>query len=442
MQRLWLHAAVLPLVLAVGACADHPSPTAARIEQSEAMASAQSAPPARGRRPGDDELLEVGRRVPGFGGVFVRDGRLHLFLRNAADHPRALQALAAVFGNVPNRANAPVVHRADYDISQLASWHQLVNAHWPEGKYVFTSVAEERNRVKIAIAAAADSPRVVGLLARIGVPRAAVVLQVTEPPRLHNGLAAMFRPTSPGYEWQVRPIGADHGTGGTLGLVFRRADNPFTDFIMVNTHSVSRPGVYDSEEAYQPMVSPDMSIGVKSWDKPFDWCPQIGAYCRQSDAAAIQLWSSGAYGAITRTAWPAIGPNAGNGSRDVVSPAWQIVGRSEYQSHYVGIQHHKVGFMTGWTAGELTDTCVDSFWNAQYGYSMYVMCQANVAAGSYPGDSGSPVFIRDPANPNGNTVLAAGLLWGGSSNYFVFSRIESFVADYGSPIKLFPGDPW
>jgi hypothetical protein len=89
---------------------------------------------------------------------------------------------------------------------------------------------------------------------------------------------------------------------------------------------------------------------------------------------------------------------------------------------------NKVGRTTGWTAGQVTNSCVTV--NVS-GSKVQLLCQtivqnnnATIVSG---GDSGSPVFIGT------SNVQLAGILWGGSTDghLFVFSPLASIKAELG-----------
>nr|WP_273000261.1 hypothetical protein [Hydrogenibacillus schlegelii] len=94
-------------------------------------------------------------------------------------------------------------------------------------------------------------------------------------------------------------------------------------------------------------------------------------------------------------------------------------------SPYAGQILDKIGRTTGWTYGKVTGTCVDV---NQAGSDITLLGQDIVAAGSGGGDSGSPVFYWH----GGNEVILYGLLWGGSSDLFVFSNMYNIEKELGN----------
>ena len=97
----------------------------------------------------------------------------------------------------------------------------------------------------------------------------------------------------------------------------------------------------------------------------------------------------------------------------------------------MGATVNKVGRTTGWTAGQVTATCVDVL---VLGSLNADLCQDVVSAGVGAGDSGSAVF----AITSGNDVQLRGILWGGNldGTSFVYSPIANIErADELGPIS-------
>ena len=92
----------------------------------------------------------------------------------------------------------------------------------------------------------------------------------------------------------------------------------------------------------------------------------------------------------------------------------------------VGTTVNKVGRTTGWTAGAITNTCVNT---GVQGTRFAQLCQTFVSAGVGGGDSGSDVFQI----VNGGGIKLAGVLWGGNSggSQFVFSPLGNVISELG-----------
>ena len=96
----------------------------------------------------------------------------------------------------------------------------------------------------------------------------------------------------------------------------------------------------------------------------------------------------------------------------------------------------KVGWKTGETSGQVTETCVDinAFLNGQdTGFTN--LCQDRFAAASGKGDSGSPVFSWSSATLPPNATIPAylyGILWGGNGSSSSFSAMANLEATVGA----------
>ncbi|MBW7934238.1 MAG: hypothetical protein H3C62_11685 [Gemmatimonadaceae bacterium] len=132
------------------------------------------------------------------------------------------------------------------------------------------------------------------------------------------------------------------------------------------------------------------------------WWDPIGWYeCRFSDAAFWQLNGAvpAAKGLIARTAYSAGpgGSTAGSIILDTSHPYLVVTGTTG--ALYSGELVEKMGWVTGWTWGYMDDTCRDAFDNDHV-----LKCQYAAAYWSAGGDSGSPVFQRDPIT--GDAIMA------------------------------------
>lgn len=108
---------------------------------------------------------------------------------------------------------------------------------------------------------------------------------------------------------------------------------------------------------------------------------------------------------------------------DASAPRINVTGSFDYP--YVGETLDKIGITTGWTSGQVFETCTD----INGGGGIWLWCQDKVSAGAWYGDSGSPVFYYQ----NGGAVVV-GLLWGGPAispddKIFYMSSISGLGAD-------------
>ena len=116
-----------------------------------------------------------------------------------------------------------------------------------------------------------------------------------------------------------------------------------------------------------------------------------------------------------------------------VSGAFAITSQDNTTTAFAtGTQVNKIGRTTGWTQGNVVQTCVNT--NVS-GTNITQLCQTFVQAPNNAvvvgsGDSGSPVFRLT----GGSSVQLVGILWGGSSDgrLFVFSPLKQIRDEIGA----------
>lgn len=191
----------------------------------------------------------------------------------------------------------------------------------------------------------------------------------------------------------------------------------------------------DGTKMYQPFPRDSRYIGKEIYDPaPFECGPFWDTdACRYSDAAIVRLASgvSATLGAIARTSYNAYGyGNEGSTVIDADQPRFTIVGSAGDVNG--GEYVHKVGFVTGWTTGQVTKGCVDVEQGGQR-----LICQAFADLGLEDGDSGGPVFKR---NAGENEVLLQGVVWGKipADEVVIFSDMNNIEIDLGELTVVYP----
>jgi hypothetical protein len=146
--------------------------------------------------------------------------------------------------------------------------------------------------------------------------------------------------------------------------------------------------------------------------------------CRYSDAARA-LYSTTATssrGIIAKTD----GQNTGSLN---VAGSFTITAQNNTSTNYSGTMQ-KVGRTTGWSSGNVTNTCTTV--NVS-GSNIQLLCQTLVQKPNTTivggGDSGSPVFRA----VSGDNVELVGILWGGNNagDLFVFSPLKNIQDELG-----------
>jgi hypothetical protein len=381
--------------------------------------AAQAGPPS-GAAPGksiDARFADVGRAAPGFGGMFVRAGVLNVFLADHTQRAAASRAIEAAFGAEALRAGGVRYLGADYSFNQLKAWQQRANALFAVSGVVTTDVDEAANRVAVGVESASAARAVEKEVAAAGIPAAAVRIDVVGQIHALATLRDRVRPLVGGL--QIRFDGflctlsynATHGTQG--------------DGFVTNSHCTTNRGTVDGTLYYQPLDQvADQFIGTEVLDPPFfqrtNGCPR-GRLCRWSDSAYASRASgvTATRGAIARTT------GANNGSLEIAGSF--SIGSELAGNSVVGTTLNKVGRTTGWTQGNVTNSCVDT---GVSGSRFVMLCQDFVSAGVGGGDSGSPVFRIVGTN----TVQLSGTLWGGNSagTSFVYSPMTNIERELGA----------
>ncbi|MCS7094974.1 MAG: hypothetical protein NZ988_04100, partial [Thaumarchaeota archaeon] len=374
-----------------------------------------------------DELFEaISSRLPSFAGFHYRDGTLVISLAGA--DPAAADAgvmqvatvtavtqLAEVAEQIQEGRYTTETVR--YSFRQLAQWKQAVlSNHQLRDIVTALDIDEVNNRLFVGVSSPGHVETVRRILSELGLPQDGYsVDQLVIEPMV--GLRDRVRPVIGGLQIAFSSYVC------TLGFIAIRNGVPG---YVTNDHCTNVWGQVEGTTHYQPTVATNNLIGQETIDPPFfttSPCPS-GYRCRYSDAAFGALQSGVPYslGRIAGT--------AGTGSLNIVGE-WRIV--SEASHSVAGQTLNKVGRTTGWTQGQVTQTCVDV---GVFGTDIVRLCQHFVSAGVGGGDSGSPVFgIIDSS---AGTVELHGILWGGDSagTLFVFSPIAQVEQELG-PLETF-----
>jgi hypothetical protein len=418
-------------VFLLAACQDDATaPDAPQPAPSFAMAQASQDPA--------PDPLAVAQAVPGFGGYFIDHGVPTVWLTDPSQRALAEQALAGFLADRGWSAADLVVRQAAYTWLQLDAWH---NAAWPHALSVmgavYTDIDESSNRLRFGGLNAQAVATITAAVAATGVPAAAVVVQETAPIRQVATLRDRVRPVPGGYQLNFFASPVSPLTYlCTLGFnVVKDGVNSF----ITNSHCTNvQGGIETPTDYYQPTrgLTPlaDNFIAVEVEDPHYDAAScltemLLPAVCRWSDAsrAAYAPGQPFALGRIART----VAPDTEIGTLDVDArnSTFRITG--EQNGGVVGDVVHKVGRTTGWTYGEVVETCINSIVLGTVP-PIVQRCQDRVRAGVDGGDSGSPVFRRQGNGPN---VRLVGLLWGSSATgdvkTFVFSPMTGVRRELG-----------
>lgn len=396
----------------------------------------------------DDLFASIAEReIPGFGGYWVDEqGVLNLHLKDPSRQEQAITALSRIldrfdFGRQigPDIAQRRVVH-ATYDYTELYRWRNEARHLIGTPGLIRLGIDEVRNRVFIGIEDPAVRSLVETGLKRLGIPAQAVLIEVVAPavPLQTEIVEDPNKETSggsttPTLSSRYRPL-----IGG-LEIFYERNDSSFPCTFGVNTKNTKNTNenvrfltnshctAIRGGPENTPYAQGGSFIGTEIADPVYTTnastltghaCPS-GFVCRNSDAALVSHATSDfTFARIARTSFS----GSTSGSKSIVG-TFQIT--FEYKppasAPFVGMPLDKMGAATGWTAGKVSDTCLDI---ASGGFVYF--CQDLVNAGATFGDSGSPVFRR----VSDSEVWFYGLLWGGiEGGKYVFSSLTNIAAD-------------
>lgn len=427
------------------ACTQSDAPTSPQLTPSTPSTSLKVADlQAASGRGVDAEFTRLAKQVPGFGGMYYdRTGRLNVYMTGAqagagarsTDVARSLRSLGGPAMQRRLKTSATfVTQAAKYDYLQLQAYRARLKNVFNVRGVVYTDTDESANRLRIAIRPDAAERDVVRELARVGVPRDAVIISRSSPIERVKTLRDRFRPV-PGGAQLVFPA-ASEGPGAffvcSLGFNARLPGNN-REFFVTASHCSDIQGGNQDTPYYQPFPRANPASNRIAFEfrdprygNPGGLCVYEGARCRLSDALLARYSNDNhsGFGTIARTTFAL--QRIGSLEIDPQHPRWQVVGELEFP--FLGETVHKVGRSSGWTRGPVIGTCIDTGVN---GTNIVQICQDFVLAGVRGGDSGSGVF--ELAGPN--QILLTGILWGGGTlggaPVFVFSSMENIEFELG-----------
>jgi hypothetical protein len=391
---------------------------AACSDQNQPAAPAPDSPADLARAQGQgDNANALARSVPGFGGFFYdAQGRPTMYLTTPSARGDAERALTPYLQKHRLAAAGIQTRPAAHSWDQLERWHgRVAPAALAIRGAVYVDADEALNRITVGAERGAVGP-VRASLALLGLPASAVVVQEAAP--VTFAVAPRPKPGGLSLQGRVRPI-----IGGIQinfpGFLCTLGFNISGGFI-TNSHCTNVQGGVNSTPYWQPLKSTDpVQIATEVADPVYvsgGTCP-AGRRCRRSDSSRASYANgiAATIGRIAQTSRP--------GRSLTITGQWSITGEGVAT---VGLVVNKVGRTTGWSQGQVTNTCVDT--NVS-GSDITELCQSFVSATVGSGDSGSPVF----AIGSGSYVSLVGILRGGSgSSSFVYSPIANIHQDLGS----------
>jgi hypothetical protein len=400
--------------VALGSCSDDTTLPSAP----SAPSAAPDLAPAAAQQDLADDPVALTRTVPGFGGFFVDEqGTPTVYLTHAGRRAAAEQALGPWFRERNRPAAALRVLPARFAWTDLERWYAQGT---PEALAVpgavFADADEAGNRVHIGVEHVAAASRVRSVLARLGIPAAAVDVEIVAPIHQVATLRTAVRPVVAGVQINfpgfICSIGFNATRLGVKGFV-------------TASHCTNTQGGVESTPYWQPtQTAKPVQIATETVDPTYKstlaGCPS-GRRCRRSDAAFAKYINAttNTLGRIARTATTS--------SADLtIAGGWTVTSNATSSSFTVGETLNKVGRTTGWSRGKVVATCVTV--NVT-GTPFTQICQTIVNATVGAGDSGADVFKVT----SGTNVKLDGVLWGGSgTTTFVFSPFANITGELGA----------
>lgn len=414
------------LAVLSGACTDQADPAGPNPPQHSSVVSNPIRPPGL-----DGKFVEVAQRVPEFGGMFFDEaGALTINLTDVSQVRAAQQAIALVFADARISATSIRAQKSRYGFIALAKWHEQVRQVLALPGVTFTDIDEKRNRLVIGIESETLRPQVEAYFLDRRVPEEAFVIERRDALSFAATLQDRVRPAAGGLQ-----IDKTSTSGGECTLGFNAwdwgANFEVVWFFITNSHCTLVQGGVEGTQLFQSTggVSTDY-LGYEVADPEY-WtggvCPE-GKRCRYSDSARIQYNSNndskGSFIAFTYE-------RSGSGPGSLLIADWMAI-ESLNPRPMIGQTMDKVGRTSGWTYGEVTQTCSNE---NVHDSDVHLLCQDIVSGYADYGDSGSPVFLYDPTPLHSGSAVGRanlyGILWGKGSGIFAMSPLEQIEQEVG-----------
>lgn len=429
------------LVLIVAACArieENPTMPVTARQSNRSPYSTQDVSP--GASTFDELMLGLTASAPGFAGLYVdTTGQMVVLSVASSDPLQSEDAVREWFAQT--RRDLPVSVRrqqAERSFAQLFNTRRTLNPFAQSGVN-YVDIDEKLNRVVIGVDAPRDSVAMLAHASRQGVAASEIVVRIMRRPIPSTELWDYIRPLQGGIAITTRD-GFGNFVGSSIGVIARFPGDGSRYAVTCSHCTPQLFGMPNPSELFQPdWTLPDSLVGVEAVDpSPSFGPPNCDPYtvCRQSDAALFYLYNSSNPFTIAHTTWVSVTPGA-KGSTTLATPSFDVTGVVPYSNLLVGQGLNHVGRTTGWSAGSITNTCVD-----RNESGVVVRCNMIMQATAGQGDSGSPVF-QWYGGSTGWSANAAGIVWACESidwvdnlgraicSRFAFSPWQQVVRDLG-----------
>ena len=366
------------------------------------------------------DVQVLARTIPGFGGLFIDDGVPTVYLTDVGQRGIAERVLG---GYARARGASGIrVLAGRFAYNDLDRWFRDVSYEaFDQGKVVFVDLDEAGNRVLVGVERGSSHANIRALSRRLGVPEEALAVQDADPISRVATLQDQVRPVVAGLQINF--------PGFLCSIGFNAVSAGQNSFVTASHCTTTQGGVEGTPYSQSLASQPNSFIGTEVADPDYvrgkgrnSPCPK-GRRCRMSDAARAAYAAGVPFvlGGIAQTSAPNNGSLVITGTLTITAEGGEVVGDVA----------NKVGRTTGWTAGVITNTCVNT---GVSGSNIVQLCQNFVSAGVGGGDSGSDVFKQ----LSGGGVSLLGVLWGGNGagTQFVYSPIANVEQELG-PLTTF-----
>jgi hypothetical protein len=411
----------------IAACSD--SPTQVRKVAPAAETPWKAPVPGARMRTLDDDFVDLVKRAPGFGGMFIDStGALTVYLTDTSIGATVTPAIREFAfshrglmrrGDDSSRSSDVVIfRRGAFDYTQLTAFLDRLESERVLNRSVtFTDIDESENRVEVGVATERDRADLAAAIAKLGLPDSAVVVTIhalANVEQKSGNLQQYFRPLLGGLQVET--------SVGICTLGFTALING-EHYFVTNSHCTvsfgdgSSPGYSIGQPSFYDQV------GTEWYDPPLftnaqnSSCP-VGKSCRYSDAALFKINSGVEYslGSFAPTA------GANNLNWSTTTDYYWTYGTENNRVN--GGWVNKIGRTTGTTGGNVSRTCVN-VGQKENGIDTgrMFLCQYQASYASGAGDSGSPVEWPTGLLYYGGNELS-GIHWGSGGSFSPVSNLH------------------
>ncbi|MGH7471729.1 MAG: hypothetical protein ACRENP_27580 [Longimicrobiales bacterium] len=331
---------------------------------------------------------QIAKEIPGFGGFYIDNGAIHVYLVDPAYSSVAAQAVRSVLerrGRLQRMAELPIqIEQGAFSWQTLSQWYLSIRTLLSLPGVSMADIDERINRIVVGLTRMSAADLMREHVRSANIPLEAVTFVEEQLPALANHDLNHRVDPIPGGVSITR-----NSTNSPCTLSANAEISP-TRYFLTASHCSNTWASLENTRWLQPTHGGDY-VGDEVTDPPAFTAGCPGAACRYGDATLAEYnpisnlaWDFAKIAIPAGGAWRLFGP-AAIGSRATIRE--KIIG-----GPFAGDSLDKVGRRTGWTYGAVDRTCVDHPAVAAT-RTVTMICSSRVQAGANNGDSGSPVFM-------------------------------------------------